>query len=72
MGSKPGTCISTRVLNSRINLRMFGRIKSYVISCLRDLKNEWIHLDKAMQWWLRFVAIVVLSFLVIVTRYIIN
>ena len=51
---------------------MFGKIKAYVVSYVRNLKNEWIRLDKAMQWWLRFVAIVVLSFLVIVTRYIIN
>ena len=50
---------------------MFGRNKTYVVSYLRDLKDEWNHLGKAMQYWMYFTAIVIICFLGIVTRYII-
>ena len=80
MDPKPRASVSARVLESndkqsdwsQIGLCMFGRIKANVISHLRDLKNEWIHLDKAMQYWMHFTAIVITGFLIIVTIHIIN
>ena len=51
---------------------MFGKIKAYVVSYVRGLKNEWLHLDKAMQCWMYLSAIVVLGFLVLVTNVINN
>lgn len=51
---------------------MFGKIKAYVISYLRDLKEEWIHLDRAMQYWMYFTAVVLLGFLVFAAVNMIN